>query len=213
MTGANADEMLGFEHRWIPGRGETARTLLLLHGTGGDENDLVPLGELLDPGAAVLSPRGKVLERGMPRFFRRLSEGVFDLEDLVARTHELADFVAAAARRHGFDPGRVVAAGFSNGANIAAAMLLLRPGTLRGAILLSPMVPIVPDPLPRLPGTPVFIGAGRMDAMVPADGTRALAELLGRCGAEVTTWWHEGGHSLTPDEVRAAAEWLRGIPG
>ena len=202
-----------FIHRFEPATSAGSPPMLLLHGTGGDENDLLGLGKMISPGSALLSPRGRVLENGMPRFFRRLAEGVFDHEDLVARTHELADFVAAAARRHGFDPSRVVAAGFSNGANIAAAMLLLRPGTLRGAILLSPMVPIVPDPLPRLPGTPVFIGAGRMDAMVPADGTRALAELLERCGAEVTTWWHEGGHSLTPDEVRAAADWLRGIPG
>ena len=210
MSGA-AD--LGFEHRWLPPRTPGARTLLLLHGTGGDENDLVPLRDLLDPDAAVLSPRGKVLERGMPRFFRRLREGVFDLEDLVVRTHELADFVAAAARQYGFDPAGVVAAGFSNGANIAAAMLLLRPGVLRAAVLLSPMVPIVPETLPRLESTPVFIGAGRMDGMVPPDGTRALAELLERCGANVSTWWHDGGHMLTPEEVRAAAEWLSGPAG
>jgi phospholipase/carboxylesterase/glyoxalase family protein len=199
---------LGFEHRWIPPRAPGARTLLLLHGTGGDENDLVPLRDLLDPDAAALSPRGKVLERGMPRFFRRLSEGVFDLEDLVARTHELADFVAAAAERYGFDPARVTAAGFSNGANIAAAMLLLRPGVLNRALLFSPMVPIVPDPLPRIEGTAVFIGAGRADAMVPPAGTRDLAGLLGRSGADVTVWWHEGGHTLSPEEVRAASEWL-----
>jgi phospholipase/carboxylesterase/glyoxalase family protein len=197
-----------YVHRWIPPRAGNARTLLLLHGTGGDENDLVPLGELLDPGAAVLSPRGKVLERGMPRFFRRLSEGVFDVEDLIVRTHELADFVRSAAGRYGFDPRTVVAAGFSNGANIAASMLLLEPGVLSGAILMSPMVPLVPDTLPELDGTPVFIGAGRNDPMVPAPRSRDLAELLERCGADVTLWWHDGGHMLTTEEVRAAAAWL-----
>src|ERR671925_274796 len=125
---------LGFAHRFIPGAPDKP-VLLLLHGTGGDENDLLPLGEALLPGAARLSPRGKVLENGMPRFFRRLAEGVFDLEDLRLRTEELADLVRDASKAYGFDPSRVVAFGYSNGANVAASLLLQRPETLRGAIL------------------------------------------------------------------------------
>src|SRR5688572_9300260 len=144
-----------FIHRFIASpSGKSTRTLLLLHGTGGDENDLLPLGESLDPDAAILSPRGKVLERGMPRFFRRLAEGVFDEEDLKLRTAELADFVAAAAAQYTFDARRVIAAGFSNGANIAASLLLLRPDTLRAAVLFRAMVPLVPDTLPRHEATP-----------------------------------------------------------
>jgi predicted esterase len=143
---------LGFEHVFRAPATTHAPTLLLLHGTGGNEHDLVPLADSLAPGVGVLSPRGKVLERGMPRFFRRLSEGVFDLEDLRFRTHELAAFVAAAASHYAVDATRIVAMGFSNGANIAASTLLLtrRAG---GAILFRAMVPIVPDPLPSLGGT------------------------------------------------------------
>src|SRR5437588_9417037 len=147
-----------FIHEFVPGSSE--RTLLLLHGTGGNERDLIPLGHELDPGAALLSPRGKVLEHGMPRFFRRLAEGVFDLEDLTRRTHELADFVADAATRYGFDPRNVIAVGFSNGANIAASLLLLRPETLAAAVLFRPMIPLVPETLPDLSRVPVFIAAG-----------------------------------------------------
>jgi predicted esterase len=159
---------LGFEHVFRAPAPAPAPTLLLLHGTGGNEHDLVPLADALAPGAGVLSPRGKVLERGMPRFFRRLSEGVFDLDDLRIRTRELAAFVAAAASHYGLDPTAIVAVGFSNGANIAASTLLLEPGTLAGAILFRAMVPIVPDPLPSLGGTPVFMSNGRTDSMIPA---------------------------------------------
>ena len=200
---------LGYEHRYLPARnGRAAPTLLLLHGTGGDENDLLELGGILMPGAALLSPRGTVLERGMPRFFRRLAEGVFDVEDLVRRTRELAEFIAAAGAKYRFDVDRVIAAGFSNGANIAASLLLLHPGVLRGALLFHPMVPLEPDPLPDLDGAPVFIGAGRLDTMVPREHTERLAMLLRAAGAEVTIFWHSGGHALTTDEVRAARSWL-----
>src|ERR671920_1283811 len=143
----------GFVHRFDPAKEPGAPTLLLLHGTGGDENDLLPLGRMLDERAALLSPRGKVLENGMPRFFRRLAMGVFDQEDLVNRTHELAEFVTASASEYGFDPGRVFAVGFSNGANIAASLLLLHPSLLAGAVLLRPMVPFEPDTPPGLSGT------------------------------------------------------------
>jgi predicted esterase len=194
---------LGFAHVYQPGE----PTLLVLHGTGGDENDLVPLARIIDPQAGVLSPRGKVLERGMPRFFRRLAEGVFDVEDLKFRTSELADFISAAARQYTFDPRRVLAAGFSNGANIAASTLLLRPGVLRAALLFSPMVPLEVKPLPDLTGVPVFIGAGRADPMVDPANTERLVAMLTAAGADVTVRWKAGGHELARDDVAAAREW------
>lgn len=200
---------LGFQHRFLPGRDPAAPALLLLHGTGGNEDDLLPLGEALHPGAARLSPRGPVLENGMPRFFRRLAEGVFDLEDLRLRTEQLADFVDAARREYGIEPP--IAVGFSNGANIAAALLLLRPGTLSGALLLRPMVPLVPDPLPGLDGVPVQLVAGRMDPIVPPAQTEELAELLGRAGAEVQVSWLPGGHALTREDLEIGRRWLQSI--
>jgi phospholipase/carboxylesterase len=160
------------------------------------------------PGAGLLSPRGKVLERGMPRFFRRLAEGVFDQEDLARRTKELADFVEAAAATYNLRRDGIVAVGFSNGANIAASLLLRRPGILRGAVLLSPMVPFEPSAPPDLAGTSVFIGAGRADTMVPQSQVVRLAEILREAGAEVTLHWEPGGHEVSLGAVRVAAEWL-----
>ena len=200
---------LGFVHRWVPAPDAVnAPTLLLLHGTGGDESDLLPLGKLLDPSANRLSPRGKVLESGMPRFFRRLAEGVFDVPDLIRRAGELAAFVPAAAAAYGFDAARVTSAGFSNGANVAAGLLLLHPGVLKDAILLHPMVPLIPDRLPDLSSTRVFIGAGHQDPIAPPAETERLAALLRRAGADVTLHWQPGGHGLSRDEVQAAAAWL-----
>ncbi|MBV9849045.1 MAG: alpha/beta hydrolase [Armatimonadetes bacterium] len=199
---------LGLIHHFIPARSPDAATLLLLHGTGGNENSLLDLGRMLSPRAALLSPRGPVLEHGMPRFFRRLAEGIFDVDDLIQRTQDLGDFVGQAAAVYGFDPGRVVAAGFSNGANIAASLLLLRPGTLAGAILLAPQVPLEPDPSLNLAAVPVLIGAGRHDPLVPVENTERLARILLDAGAAVTLHWHPGGHALTQDEVQAAADWL-----
>ncbi len=199
---------LGFEHMFAAPTAPDAPTLLLLHGTGGTEHDLLPLAESIAPGAGVLSPRGKVLERGMPRFFRRLAEGVFDLDDLRFRTHELAGFVEAASRHYGFDRARVVAVGFSNGANIAASTLLLEPGVLAAAILFRAMVPLVPDPLPSLQGTPVFMSNGRTDSLIPAAGAEQLADLLRQSGASVTLQWQPGGHQLTRQDVVQAQEWL-----
>lgn len=194
-----------FIHRFVPGTsGETA---LLLHGTGGNEGSLLQLGTHLLPGASILSPRGQVLEGGMPRFFRRLAEGVFDLEDLVSRTGDLAGFVGRSAEKYGFDPARVTAVGFSNGANIAASLMLLRPEVLSRAVLLRAMVPLEPDPRP-LPGTPVWVGAGRYDPIVPAKNTARLAELLGERGARVHLDWREAGHQLAEGEVEAIAQWL-----
>ncbi len=198
---------LGFEHRFIPGAPDRP-ALLLLHGTGGDENDLLPLGEALLPGAPQLSPRGKVLENGMPRFFRRLREGVFDLDDLRRRTHELADFVEAAGPAYGLGERRPVAVGFSNGANVAAAMLLLRPGTLGGALLIRPMVPLVPEPLPNLAGTRVQIHAGQADPLVPPPQSEALAKLLAEAGATVTLHWIAAGHALTREDLDAGRSWF-----
>lgn len=200
---------LGFVHRWVPGdAGSSLPTLLLLHGTGGNESDLLSLGPLLLPGANVLSPRGNVSENGAPRFFRRLAEGVFDIEDLIARTNELVDFVGAAADEYGFDSGNVIAVGYSNGANIASSMMLLRPGTLAGGILLRPMVPLEPDSPPDLTGTPVYLGAGRMDPIVPVENVTRLSELLEGYGANVTLTWQPTGHNLTREDVQSAREWL-----
>ena len=198
----------GFVHRFDPAKEPGAPTLLLLHGTGGDENDLLPLGRMLDERAALLSPRGKVLENGMPRFFRRLSMGVFDEEDLVNRTHELASFVEEAASEYGLDPKRLFAVGFSNGANIAASLLLLHPELLAGAVLLRAMTPFELETLPDLSGTPVYLAAGRSDQMIPPESTERLAELLRGAGAEVTLDWQPGGHGIGRAEVEAARAWL-----
>lgn len=199
---------LDFVHRYVPGRDGQETTLLLLHGTGGDEYSMQEVGEALAPGAGRLSPRGKALEGEMPRFFRRLSEGVFDLEDLEARTHELADFVQAAANEYGFDPGQVIAVGYSNGANIAASLLLRRPETLSAAVLFHPQVPFEPETHPDLSGVPIFIGAGRHDHLVPVANTERLAALLRESGADVTLYWQGGGHALSEAELDSAREWL-----
>jgi predicted esterase len=202
---------LGLAHRFVPATRPGVPLLLLLHGTGGTEDDLLPLGERLLPGAALLSPRGQVLENGMPRFFRRLAEGVFDLDDLRRRTNELADFVDAARRTYDLGPTPPIAVGFSNGANIAASTLLLRPETLGGALLLRPMVPLVPDPLPALTGVPVQINAGTADPIVSPAQSEALGKLLERAGAAVTVDWIRGGHELTPSDVEIGARFLAGI--
>ena len=199
---------LGFVHRYLPGEDESGPTLLLLHGTGGNEEDLVPLGETLAPNAAFLSPRGKVSEYGAPRFFRRLAEGVFDHEDLLFRTHELAEFVEAASEEYGFDPSKVVAVGYSNGANVAASTILLHPGLLQAAVLFRAMVPFEPDPAPDLSGMPVFLAAGRMDRMIPPDNTQRLADILLEAGADVDLRWRDTGHPLTYEEVGEAKGWL-----
>jgi predicted esterase len=207
-----AAESLGFIHHYFPPTPGAERagnpTLILLHGTGGDEDDLVLLGRVLLPGAGILSPRGQVLEGGAPRFFRRLAPGVLDEDDLSRRTTELATFIAAAATTYGFDRDRLVAVGFSNGANIAASLLLRGAIPLRGAVLLSPMLPFEPETLPDLTGTGVFIGAGRIDPLVPAAQAERLADVLRAAGADVALHWEPGGHALTGQEVDAAKMWL-----
>ena len=197
---------LDFIHQFTPGSSD--RTLLLLHGTGGDENHLIPLGRELDPAAALLSPRGKVLENGYPRFFRRLAEGVFDLEDLKQRTDELADFVVAAAGHYHFDARKLVAVGYSNGANVAASILLRRPGVLPSAILLRAMVPFIPEEWPNLAGVRVWIAGGTQDMIVPRANTEQLVQILTAAGAEVTVRFFDAGHALTKAELVQSKRWL-----
>lgn len=198
---------LSFTHRFVPATDPAAAPLLLLHGTGGDENDLLPLGRMLAPGAALLSPRGKVSESGMPRFFRRLAEGVFDEADVERRAHELADFIGAARSAYGLPAP--VAVGFSNGANIAAALLQLRPEALAGAALLRAMVPLAAPPAGALPGTPVLMVSGAADPIVPRANAERLAALLADRGGRVEHRVLPGGHGLTPTDVTAITDWLR----
>lgn len=195
------------EHVFYKGTDETKPTLLLLHGTGGNEHDLVPLGNGIDGTASILSVRGNVLENGMPRFFKRLAEGVFDLEDLAFRTEELKNFIDEAAKNYEFDRNNVVAIGYSNGANIAANLLFEYENVLKGAILHHPMVPRRGIEIPKLAGTPVFIGAGKNDQMCPAVESEDLHAMLTNAGAQVELYWHMYGHQLTQDEVQAAKEW------
>jgi predicted esterase len=197
---------LGFIHLFE--RGRDRLTLLLLHGTGGNEGDLMAVGRALAPNASLLSPRGKVLESGMPRFFRRLAEGVFDVKELEFRSGELADFVKAASVKYTFDLKSVVPVGYSNGANVAAGMLLTGSFIPAGVVLFRPTVPLTPDRSPDLRGMPVFISAGRSDQIVPRSETERLAKLLGDAGAEVSLNWENGAHALTELEVKKAADWL-----
>ncbi|MDX2193965.1 MAG: alpha/beta hydrolase [Gemmatimonadales bacterium] len=197
-----------FVHRWLPSGEAKTRTLLLLHGTGGNEEDLIPLGRSLDPKANLLAPRGKVLEQGMPRFFRRERDGTFDQEDLKRRTDELAAFLSDAAKQYGFDKKRVLAVGFSNGANIASSLMLRKPNALAGAVLFRGMVPFEPAKMPELAGKPVLMRAGRSDPIVPRANSEKLAKILTDCGATVTLEWHAGGHSLAQADVTAAQGWL-----
>jgi phospholipase/carboxylesterase len=203
---------LALIHRFVPTQACLApRTLLLLHGTGGDENDLIPLGRDLDPSAALLSPRGNVLENGMPRFFRRLAEGVFDEEDVIRRAHELADFVVAAAAQYGFNTQNVVAVGYSNGANIAAAVLLLRPEAFSSAVLFRAMVPLVPAALPPLADRRVLISSGKHDPIVPAENAQRLAAMLRAAGADVTLRFEPAEHAFASGDIAAAKEWLKNL--
>lgn len=198
-----------FVYRYEPTVQSGVPVVLALHGTGGDEHDLVPVARTIAPGCGVLSLRGPVLEQGMPRFFRRLAEGVFDEEDLARRTAELGDFLAAAAAHHGFDASRLVAIGYSNGANIAASLLLTRPQALTGAVLFRPMVPFEPLAVPDLTGRAILVSAGERDPFIPRPLTARLAQLLTAGGADVTTRWYSGGHALSGREIEEAAEWFR----
>ena len=202
------DTHLSFIHRFEPPARPDAPALLLLHGTGGNEDDLLPLGRAIAPGAALLSPRGKVLEHGMPRFFRRLAEGVFDEADVRARANELADFVIAAERAYGIPAP--FALGYSNGANIAAALLLLQPDVLAGAVLLRAMVPLSTSPAapPSLAGIPVLLLSGSQDPIAPAQQGAQLAAILERAGALVQHRSVPAGHALSQADVTLARQWL-----
>lgn len=197
---------LSFRHRFEPGTDPRARPLLLLHGTGGDENDLVPLGQTVAPGAPLLSPRGQVLENGMPRFFRRLAEGVFDEDDVRRRAHELADFVAEARETYGL--AAPIALGYSNGANIAAAMLLLRPEALAGAALLRPMMPLRAVATPDLAGKPVLLVSGLADPIAPPRTVDPLRSALTDAGAEVEHEELPVGHPLTRSDLDVTQRWF-----
>ena len=205
---AAARDTVGAVHRFVPG--SSGATLLVLHGTGGDENDLLPLGRELAPTANLLAPRGPVLENGMPRFFRRLAMGVFDQEDLRRRTAELGAFTREAAERYGFDPARLFALGYSNGANIAASLLLTDGSVLAGAALLRPVLPFEPDRLPSLAAKPILIASGRRDPYAPIESVEALAAALRRAGALVEVAWSDAGHGLESHELARVAAWLEG---
>jgi phospholipase/carboxylesterase len=197
---------LSFIHRYEPATDAKRPPLLLLHGTGGDENDLLGLGRMISPGSAIISPRGKILENGMPRFFRRLAEGVFDQEDVRLRANELADFVAEARKAYGL--AAPIAVGFSNGANIAAAMLMLRPEALAGAALLRAMVPLSDAPQADLAGKPVLMISGAMDPIIPADNSNQLAGSLLAFGAEVQHEMLPTGHNLSQMDLQLLVRWF-----
>ena len=199
------------QHIFKQGTNPDKPVLLLLHGTGGDENGLLPLAEIVDPEASVLSVRGKVLENGMPRFFKRLAEGVFDEEDLIFRTKELNGFLDEAAKKYGFNRRNIVAIGYSNGANIAASLLFHFADALKGAILHHPMVPRRGISLPNLAGTPVFIAAGTNDPICPQQESIDLQQLLEDANSSVTVKWEDYGHQLTMSEVEAAKQWYQQI--
>ena len=208
MTAAD----LSLVHRFTDGD-PAAPVLLLLHGTGGGPDDLLGLARSLDPRSAVLAPKGPVFEHGAARWFRRLAEGVFDVEDVVARTHQLAEFLEAARTRYGLGERRIVAVGFSNGANIAAALTLLRPDALREAALFAAMMPVPDPPDHDLAGTRTFLASGTRDPMAPLDSADLLVTALRARSAQVETYRHDGGHQVTLDGVRAAKAWLAGATG
>lgn len=199
---------LGFIHRFVPAEDQSAGTLLVLHGTGGNEDDLVGIGQAIAPGAAILSPRGNVLENGAPRFFRRIAEGVFDPKEVRSRGEELARFIRAAVVTYRLEPSRVFALGYSNGANIASTVMLIEPGIIQGSILFRPMLVYEPAQKHNLSGSSVFISAGRMDPIVPTTSVEQLAEIFRSANADVTLKWQLAAHSLVPSEVREASEWF-----
>ena len=218
---------LNFKHRFVPSpylkQEHTTRnfnqkqnikdnndslTFILLHGTGGNEDDLIPVGQMLSSSASLLSPRGKVLENGMPRFFKRLAEGVFDMEDLKFRTKELADFVKDASNTYSFNLNKTIAVGFSNGANIAASLLLSYPEILKGAILFRAMVPFIPENMPDLSSKKVLLSAGTFDPIVSKSQIEGLLNILQKSGADVTLKWQQSGHNLTQKDIFDAKEWL-----
>lgn len=205
---------MDFVHKYVPSnQGASETTLILLHGTGGNEEDLLPLGQFLAPNAALLGIRGKIVEGAAPRFFRRLADGVFDEEDLIFRTHELARFIEDATKEYALSRKRLVAVGYSNGANIAASSLLLESDIFSAAVLFRAMVPLQVDKLPNLQGKHVLLQSGRHDVIIPANSSERLAEMLKRAGAAVTLNWQNAGHGLTTPELAMAQLWLKPLTG
>lgn len=205
---------MDFIHRYIPSQTHQPHdttTLVLLHGTGGNEDDLIALGQFLSTDANLLSLRGKVSEEGMLRFFRRLAEGVFDEEDLIFRTHELAHFIRDAVQEYDLNENRLVAVGYSNGANIAASEMLLEPDVFSAAILLRAMIPLKPEALPNLTGRRVLMQSGKVDPLIAPDKSQLLADMLKDAGADVTLNWQDTGHGLTTPEFHTAQRWLHSI--
>lgn len=196
---------MSFIHRWQPGTGDP-RVAVVFHGTGGDENSLVPFAQTLLPGAAILSLRGRVLENGMPRFFRRFAEGVFDFDSIREESDAVAEFLTWAAKEYGFDPKDTVAIGYSNGANIAWSTLLRHPESLQELVLFRPMVTL--DGTADLAGKRIFVGAGERDPIVPNENVERLVQQMRDCGARVELAWHAGGHELTRGEITLAGSWL-----
>ncbi|HEX3532638.1 MAG TPA: alpha/beta hydrolase [Gemmatimonadaceae bacterium] len=200
---------IGYIHRFLPATDKSSdETLIVLHGTGGNENDLIGIGQAIAPGAAILSPRGNVLENGAPRFFKRIAEGVFDPQEVRSRATELASFIRAAISKYALNPERIFAMGYSNGANVASTVMLIDAELLRGAILFRPMVVLEPNEHSDLSGKGVFISAGKMDPIVPVKSVVRLVELLEASRADVTLKWQQAGHNLLPAEVREASNWL-----
>lgn len=199
---------LSFVHRFVPGADPSQPSLLLLHGTGGNEDDLLPVGRAVAKGAALLSPRGQVLENGMPRFFRRIAEGVFDQEDLKQRTDQLRAFLQEAEATYGLSPQKMIALGFSNGANVAASLLLRYPDALAGAILIRAMVPFVPGATPNLGGKPILLLGGTDDTIVPPENTQRLHDILQMAGADVQLHWEPVGHGLAKGDLSTAKTWF-----
>jgi predicted esterase len=200
-----------FIHKFVPSKG-SPNTVLLLHGTGGDENDLLPIGLGIAPGFALLSPRGRVDEHGAARFFRRVREGVFDEESIRTEAAALEQFIRESADRYGFDPARLSALGYSNGANMIAALLLLYPKLFNGAVLLRATLPFEPVPLLPIPGTPILLEAGQHDPILPPAGAERLAKKLAEAGAKVEVRWQNLGHDLGPEDFTAAKEFFKARP-
>jgi len=202
----NTSPDLGYIHRFVPATDRSKTPLLLLHGQGGDEQDLLPLGEQLAPGAALLSPRGNTVSHGMTRFFQRLPNGDWNVPDFKQRTTQLADFVERAQKAYGL--GKLFVVGFSNGSNIGWSLLMTRPDLIKGAILMRPMLPYDPRPVPKLPGVPILVLAGARDEVIPSDQPAPLLAVLKETGADVTHHTLPTGHRLIEQDLAIASDWL-----
>ncbi len=187
---------------------EEKRVLLLFHGTGGNEMDLIPLAERILPGVSYLGIRGNVIEHGMPRFFKRLSEGIFDEADIKLRAHELDSFIREAATSFGFSSENVMALGYSNGANIITALNFLHPGLISTSLLLRPMTPLVPANAPDLSNSNVWLSFGSVDPLMPPGEIEKLSGLYTEYGANLTVNIEQAGHQLVQNDLTKASEFL-----